>query len=158
MYGVWPLMYELSTGHYEQHFVFSKSNEGGGNCTKPCSLAYLRKTKLTGAVPALMAHRCPPGGQETDPNPTDRGKLGSKRHIIVDAQGIPLTVLVSGANRHYSKIFEPRVDVIPAVKGLQGRPPRRPYKLHADKGYDYPRCRTHLKKRGILSRIARRGV
>lgn len=100
----------------------------------------------------------PRGGQETGPNPTDRGKLGSKRHIIVDAQGIPLVVLVSAANRHDSKMFESCVDAIPAVKGLQGRPRRRPHKLHADKGYDYPRCRSHLKKRGILSRIARRGV
>lgn len=42
----------------------------------------------------------PPGGQETGPNPTDRGKLGSKRHVVVDARGIPLLILVSGANRH----------------------------------------------------------
>ena len=34
-------------------------------------------------------------------------------------------------------MFEPCVDAMPAVKGLQGRPRRRPYKLHADKGYDY---------------------
>ena len=55
-------------------------------------------------------------------------------------------------------MFETCVDAIPAVKGLKGRPRRRPYKLHADKGYDYARCRVHLRKRGILSRIARRGV
>ncbi|KUF38049.1 IS5 family transposase [Comamonas kerstersii] len=55
-------------------------------------------------------------------------------------------------------MFEQCLDAIPAVKGLQGRPRRRPYKLHADKGYDYARCRAHLRKRGILSRIARRGV
>ena len=55
-------------------------------------------------------------------------------------------------------MFEPCVDAIPAVKGLLGHPRRRPHKLHADKGYDYRRCRAHLKKRGILSRIARRGV
>lgn len=62
------------------------------------------------------------------------------------------------ANRHDSKMFEQCLDAIPAVKGLQGRSRRRPYKLHADKGYDYARCRAHLRKRGILSRIARRGV
>jgi len=28
----------------------------------------------------------PGGGQETGPNPTDRGKLGSKRHLVVDAR------------------------------------------------------------------------
>jgi IS5 family transposase len=31
-------------------------------------------------------------------------------------------------------------------------------KLHADKGYDYPRCRQALRARSIISRIARRGV
>ena len=38
-------------------------------------------------------------------------------------------------------------------------PPRkRPAKLHADKAYDYPRCRRALRARGISCRIARRGV
>jgi len=39
-----------------------------------------------------------------------------------------------------------------------GRPRKRPRKLHADKGYDFPRCRKALRKRGIKARIARRGV
>jgi hypothetical protein len=47
----------------------------------------------------------------------DRGKLGSKRHIVVDARGIPLVILVSGANRHDSEMFEKCVDVIPAIAG-----------------------------------------
>jgi len=34
-----------------------------------------------------------PRGQGTGPSPTDRGKLGTKRHVIVDAQGIPLALL-----------------------------------------------------------------
>lgn len=99
-----------------------------------------------------------PGGQETGHNPTDCGKLGSKRHILVDARGIPLGVLVSGANRHDSVIFERCVDATPAIKGLAGRPRQRPTKWYADKGYDYRWCRAHLKKRGITSSIARRGV
>ncbi len=100
----------------------------------------------------------PPGGQETGPNPTDRGKLGSKRHIVADARGIPLVVLVSGANRHDSMMFEKCTNALPAIKGLRGKPRCRPSRLHADKGYDYARCRAYLKKRGIASRIARRGV
>lgn len=55
-------------------------------------------------------------------------------------------------------VFEQLVDALPAVRGLPGRPRCRPDKLHADKGYDYRRCRRHLRKRGIASRIARRGV
>lgn len=33
-------------------------------------------------------------------NPTDRGKKGTKRHILVDGRGVPLSVVVTGANRH----------------------------------------------------------
>ena len=46
-------------------------------------------------------------------------------------------ILVSGANRHDSKMFERCVDAIPAIAGLSGRPRKRPAKLHADKGYDF---------------------
>ncbi|MEM5433595.1 MULTISPECIES: IS5 family transposase [Cupriavidus] len=100
----------------------------------------------------------PPGGQQTGPNPTDRGKLGSKRHLVVDRRGVPLALAVTGANRHDSIVFEALVDAIPAVPGLSGRPRSRPDKLHADKGYDFARCRQHLRKRGIQPRIARRGI
>lgn len=57
-----------------------------------------------------------------------------------------------------SKMFERCVDAIPTIAGLGGRPRKRPSKLQADKGYDYKRCRAHLRQRGIASRIARRGV
>lgn len=91
---------------------------------------------------------CPaPGGQETGPNPTDRGKLGSKRHIVVDARGIPLAITVTGANRHDSMAFEPTLDAIPAISGLNGQPRERSGKLHAGKGYDFARCRRYLKQR-----------
>src|SRR5919202_4827968 len=42
----------------------------------------------------------PLGGEKTGKNPTDRGKLGSKRHILVDRRGAPLAIVVSGANAH----------------------------------------------------------
>jgi hypothetical protein len=56
------------------------------------------------------------------PNPTDRGKLGSKRHLIVDRRGVPLALTVTGANRHDSIVFEALVDAMPAVPELPGRP------------------------------------
>lgn len=65
---------------------------------------------------------------------------------------------VSGANTHDSMAFESTLDMMPSVPGLPGRPACRPIKLHADKGYDYRRCRAYLRRRGIQSRIARRGV
>ena len=59
---------------------------------------------------------------------------------------------------HDSKVLERLVDGIEPVKGRTGRPRKRPEKLHADKGYDFPRCRQALRKRGIKARIARRSV
>src|SRR4051812_16584624 len=41
-----------------------------------------------GAVDASFA-RALGGGEDTGPNPTDRSKLGSKHHIMTDAQGLP---------------------------------------------------------------------
>lgn len=101
------------------------------------------------------------GGELTGPNPTDRGKPGTKYHLLTDRNGLPLHVLASAANTHDSKLFEPLLETNPAVRGRRGRPGRprrRPEKLHADKGYDYPRCRRYLHRRGIKVRIARRGI
>ena len=98
------------------------------------------------------------GGELTGPNPTDRGKAGSKYHLLVDAAGLPLNVLVSAANRHDSLFVEPILDSMPAIRrGGRGHPRRRPIKLHADKGYDIPRVRRYLRRRGIIARIARIG-
>ena len=65
---------------------------------------------------------------------------------------------VTGANRHDSIVFEQLVDALPTIAGARGRPRRWPDRLHADKGYDFARCREHLKLRGIKDRIARRGI
>src|SRR4029450_8177291 len=46
----------------------------------------------------------------------------------------------------------------PRVRQPRGRPRRRPGKLHADKAYDFRRCRRACRKRGIVPRIARRGI
>jgi IS5 family transposase len=97
----------------------------------------------------------PPGGPHTGPNPTDRGQLGSKRHVLTDANGTPVMFCVTGANRHDSVVFEEMIDALPAIKGKPGRPRRWPDKLHADKAYDCRRCRQHLRRLGIRVRFER---
>jgi transposase len=92
------------------------------------------------------------------PEPDRPGKPGSKRHVLVDAGGIPLALLLSAANVHDSRLLEPLLDAVPPVRQCAGRPRRRPGKLHADKGYDHDRCRRACRRRGITPRIARRGV
>ncbi|MDW8227912.1 MAG: transposase [Anaerolineales bacterium] len=47
-----------------------------------------------------MMSASPLGGSKTDKNPTDRGKLGSKVHLLVDERGSPLAIYTTGANQH----------------------------------------------------------
>jgi transposase len=105
-----------------------------------------------------FVHRGKKGGAAVGPNPTDRGKPGTKRHLLTDRQGIPLTVILTGANVHDSVPFEALLDAVPPVPGKRGRPRRRPDKLHADKAYDYRRCGRACRCRQIKPRIARRGI
>ena len=44
-------------------------------------------------------------GDSTGRNPTDRGKAGSKRSVLVDGSGGPLSVVVAGANVHDTKLL-----------------------------------------------------
>jgi Transposase DDE domain len=52
-------------------------------------------------------------GHADRPNPTDRGKPGSKYHLLVDRRGIPLAAGLSAANVHDSLLLEAMVDAVP---------------------------------------------
>ena len=69
-------------------------------------------------------------GDLTGPSPVDRGKYGSKIHLITDRNGLPLSVGISGANVHDSQALIPLVKGIPAVRSRRGPRGRRPAKLH----------------------------
>jgi transposase len=77
---------------------------------------------------------------------------------VGDRDGIPLAALLTGANRHDSVVFADLLDAIPPIRQANGRRRKRPAKLHADKGYDIPRCRQALRRRHIRIRIARKGI
>jgi hypothetical protein len=44
--------------------------------------------------------KTPMAQEEMGRNPTDRREKGSKRRILVDEHGIPLSIAVTGAKRH----------------------------------------------------------
>ena len=46
----------------------------------------------------------------TGNNPTDRSKLGTKRHVLTDKNGIPLSAAMSSANTHDIKLVTDVVD------------------------------------------------
>jgi transposase len=98
------------------------------------------------------------GGSQTGPNPTDRAKRGSKRHVICDGRGVPLAIRLTGANRHDSKEALPLVDAIPPLQGERGRPRCRPDCLLGDRAYDAEPIRQGLRTRHILPLLARRGT
>ncbi|MFF4902657.1 IS5 family transposase [Streptomyces sp. NPDC001068] len=94
----------------------------------------------------------------TGPSPTDHGTKGSKIHLLVDRQGLPLSVGISAANLHDSQALIPLVRGIAPIRSRCGPRRRRPGKLHGDKGYDYRFLRCWLAARGIRHRLARKGV
>jgi IS5 family transposase len=91
-------------------------------------------------------------------NPVDRGKPGSKLHLVCEGGGLPLTAVVTAANASDTTLFAAVLDDVPPIRTPARRRRTRPGAVHADKGYDSAANRAWLRRRGIRPRIARRGV
>src|SRR3712207_1475426 len=118
----------------------SGSRRAGGACAtgrrRACGKNFIgcswtasgRPTKSTGRG-LLWTRRAfrQKGGQQTGKkNPTDKGKAGSKRHVVSDRGGVPLAVVLTAANVHDSKVLEEAVDAIEPIERPRGRPRKRP--------------------------------
>lgn len=97
------------------------------------------------------------GGDATGPNPTDRGKPGTKFTLLVDGQGVPLEVRVAPANRSDQLEILPIVVELQPIGGRPGRPQTKPKELYADAGYDNDATRKLLSWLGIKPFIRKRG-
>ena len=95
------------------------------------------------------------GGEKVGKNPTDRGKLGTKRSLLTDGHGLPLGGAIDGANRHDMKLVDATLEAImikrPEPTALQ------PQHLCLDKGYDYEAVRETLEAWGYTAHIRHRG-
>lgn len=145
---------QLSDQRRCQRLVTRTIRAGGGEVAGHSPLRAARRADFCGT----REHAGPEKGELTGPNPVDRGKYGSKIHLITERTGLPLSIGVSGANTHDSQALIPLVKGIPPIRSRRGRRRRRPHKLHADKGYDYNHLRRWLSSRGIRHRIARKGI
>jgi putative transposase len=87
--------------------------------------------------------------EATGRNPTDRGKCGSKRHLLTDGRGVPLAVVLSGANRHDMKQLADLLD----AQVYAAPPPGEERHLCLDRGYDYDQCREAAATRGYTPHI-----
>ncbi len=100
----------------------------------------------------------PLGGEATGPNPTDLGKLGTKRHLLVDGRGVPLAFHLSGANRHDLKGLSHLLKPEEGLLTLRPEPTdREPQHLCLDKAYDAEEADLLLEELGYTGHIKRRG-
>jgi transposase len=102
--------------------------------------------------------KAPEGGEDTGPNPTDRGKSGSKHHVMTDAQGIPLSATTTAANvNEVSQLLRVLTDM-PPVGGKPGPKRQLPERLQGDRAYDSAPLRTLLRWLGITPVLAARNT
>ena len=94
-------------------------------------------------------------GKKTGPNPTDRGKLGTKRSLLVEANGIPIGLTFSGANTHDKRLVEKTLESIPVERPKPTGESTQNVCL--DKGYDFPDVRELVYQWGYTAHMPRRG-
>jgi transposase len=89
-------------------------------------------------------HKSPAGGEGTGKNPTDRAMLGWKWSVLTDANGIPISWTIAGANRNDCVLLGPTL--AGAVdRGLVADIET----IWLDRGYDNSVVRTLLHDLGI---------
>jgi putative transposase len=99
--------------------------------------------------------KAPLGSERTGKNPTDRGKLGTKRSLLTEAGGVPVGLAVEGANRHDKKLVEATLESIPVERPEPT--PEKPQGMCLDKGYDYDDTRELVKEFGFTAHVRARG-
>jgi DDE family transposase len=124
------------------------------------SMAYrcmIKRLVLTGngRLWMVLLQRRLLGEKGTGQNPTDRAKSGTKRSILVDGKGVPLSVSVDAANRHDMKMTKSTLQNVvinkpePTIKSKQH--------MCMDKGYDYPEVYELLEDYGYTIHVRLRG-
>lgn len=102
-----------------------------------------------------MRRSLPPlGGDATGPDPTNRGKLGTKRHVLDDRRGAPLGIVLSAANRTDMKLAAAVLDSVVVARPTPTA--GHPQHLCRDKGFDYPATDQAAQARGYRLHTARK--
>jgi transposase len=140
------------------------ADQASGSTLRRC-LANWAETGLLAKVHALLVGmlrghpdlildscsvRAKRGGDLTGPNPTDRGKQGTKYHIATDGDGVPVACAATAANLNDTLAFERLFLAAFAVMA-------RIRTVFADKGYDAEHHRDLCRRFGAEPRIHKRG-
>ena len=81
--------------------------------------------------------------------------MGTKRHLLVDERGVPLSLIVTGANRHDVTQLEIVLDCIVAKRPEVTEAAAQ--NLCGDKAYDFPSARMAIAERGYSVHVRSRG-
>ncbi len=94
--------------------------------------------------------KAPLGGEKTGKNPTDRSKTGTKRSLLVDERGVPLSIVISGANTPDGQLLEPTLQAVPIE-----RPDPKTTEQHLclDKAYSGEPCANTAKAAGYTLHV-----
>jgi putative transposase len=95
------------------------------------------------------------GGDEVGPNPTDRAKNGTKRSLLVEGGGGPLSVVVAPANGVDAKLLDATIEAI--VVERPEPTARQRQNLCLDKAYDNPTGEAAVEKHTYTGHIRRKG-
>ena len=88
-------------------------------------------------------------------NPTDRGKQGTKRSLLSEGGGVPIGLVVAGANRNDFKLLKETIESLVLERPLPTAGKEQGMCL--DKGYDYAEVREILKEFAFTAHIRARG-
>jgi putative transposase len=99
--------------------------------------------------------KAPFGHAATGANPTDRGKQGTKRSLLTDGAGIPLALIVDGANRHDVRLLSATLDGL--VISRPEPTPEQPQHVCLDAAYDSTPVYQELLARHYQPHVRSRG-
>lgn len=91
---------------------------------------------------------------ETGPNPTDRGKSGQKQSVLTEGHGLPIGVVLAGANRHDSPLLRPTLECLSRFGFFLPET----IQIDLDSGYDSRVTRELLAELGCESKTSPKGT
>jgi putative transposase len=122
---------------------------------KPDSRNMMTSSELTGNGPVLTVLRSkrPWLGKRWEITPPTGEKKGTKRHLLTDGRGSPISIVVTGANRPDSPQTGPVLErvIVPLPYGITP-------KVGGDKGYSGEPARAAALKYGFISYLMQCGT
>jgi transposase len=117
-----------------------------GTCTSSTRPSFVPINTLL----VLAASLAPSGGQAAaEALGRSQGGFSTKLHLRAEGGGKPITVVLTGGERHEQIALEALLDQGAIRRPGRGRPRLRPRRVAGDKGYSSPTARQRLRRRGI---------